>query len=167
MRLIQIQKRPYTVINGKDFAVLRWFAPDRHGPVFIQVAGRTALTRNDLPTDDWLIVPGRSGTHRLATAWRKPWFDYRPDASRKLAFVGASTEGSFYLALRYMARRFGLSLTDTDLAVKSGELAHRAALPSPHLIDRSADLALSAVDLVTLEVPSYWSQDEAAEFLAA
>ena len=32
MRIITIQKRPYAVINGKDFAVYRWFEPDRHGP---------------------------------------------------------------------------------------------------------------------------------------
>jgi len=81
VRIITIQKRPYTVINGKDFAVYRWFEPDRHGPIFIQVAGRTSLSREDLPTDDWIVVPGRAGTHRLATAWRKRWLAYSSDES--------------------------------------------------------------------------------------
>jgi len=167
MRLITINSQPYTVINGKDFAVFRWFAPPQHGPLFIQLAGRTALTRDDLPHDDWIVVSGRDRGHRLATAWRKPWFDYRPDASRKLAFVGASTEGSFFLALRYLVRRFGVSISEPDLAAKSTDFAQRAALPHPHVIDHSADLALSAVHLVTLDVPSYWMHDDATDFLAA
>ena len=166
MRIITVNSQPYTVINGKDFAVYRWFAPGQHGPLFIQVAGRTALARTDLPTDDWVVLPGRDRGHRLATAWRKPWFDYRLDATRKLAFLGASTEGSFFLALRYLARRFGLTLTETELAGKSGELS-LAAQPFPHVMDRADDLALSRTKLVLLDVPSYWQQDDAARLFAA
>ena len=55
MHLVHIQKRPYTVINGKDFALYRFFEPGRHGPLFLQVAGRTQLTKEDLPTDDWIV----------------------------------------------------------------------------------------------------------------
>lgn len=167
MRIITIHQKPYTVINGKDFAVYRWFAPGSHGPIFIQVAGRTALSRDDLPTDDWFVLPGRDRGHRLATAWRKPWFDYKPDATRKLAFLGGSTEGSFFLALRYLSRRFGFSYTDGDLAAKSAELASRTELPYPHVIERAGDLGLSGAALVQLDVPSYWGQDDAERFLAA
>src|SRR5205823_6359437 len=117
------------------------------------VAGRTALAREDLPTDDWVVIPGRDRGHRLATAWRKPWFDYRLDATRKLAFLGASTEGSFYLALRYLARRFGFPYTETDIATKSAEFTGRTDLPSPNVIDRADDFALSRTQLVTLDVP--------------
>ena len=167
MRLITIRSKPYTVINGKDFAVYRWFAPPQHGPLFIQVSGRTALTREDLPSDDWMVFPARDRGHRLATAWRKPWFDYKLDAARKLAFLGASAEGSFYLALRYLIRRFGLTLTETDLAARSGDLAARPTLPYPHLIDRTTDLALSSSHLVTLDVPFHWEADDASRFFAA
>jgi hypothetical protein len=167
MRLIQIQKRPYTVINGKDFAVYRWFEAERHGPLFIQVAGRTSLAREDLPTDDWIVIPGRSGTHKLATAWRKPWFDYRSDATRKLAFLGGSSEGSYFLALRYLARRFGFTSTDAELAVKSTDFATRAELPFPHVFARANDLALSGTQLVLLDVPSYWEADDAGRLLVA
>lgn len=167
MRIIQVNSQPYTVINGKDFAVYRWFAPGQHGPLFIQVAGRTALTRDDLPSDDWVVVPGRDRSHRLATAWRKPWFDYRLDATRKLAFLGGSAEGSYYLALRYLARRFGLAVADSDVAVRSAELAAGGNLPYPHVWGASEDLALSRASLVTLDVPSYWEQDDAARVFAA
>ncbi|HYC90594.1 MAG TPA: hypothetical protein VEO54_15365 [Thermoanaerobaculia bacterium] len=167
MRIIKVNSQPYTVINGKDFAVYRWFAPGQHGPLFIQVAGRTALTRDDLPSDDWVVIPGRDRGHRLATAWRKPWFDYRLDATRKLAFLGGSTDGSYYLALRYLARRFGLALSETELAAKSGDFATGADLPSPHIWGSADDGALSPAKLVTLDVLSYWDQDDAARIFAA
>lgn len=167
MRIITVNSQPYTVINGKDFAVYRWFAPGQHGPLFIQVAGRTALSREDLPSDDWLVLAGKDRGHRLATAWRKPWFDYRLDATRKLAFLGGSTEGSYFLALRYLSRRFGFTLSETDLAVKSAEFATRSDLAYPHVLDQSHDLALSGSKLVTLDVPSYWDQDDAARLFAA
>ena len=167
MRIIKVNSQPYTVINGKDFAVYRWFAPGQHGPLFIQVAGRTALTRDDLPTDDWVVLPSRDRGYRLATAWRKPWFDYRVDATRKLAFLGGSTEGSYYLALRYLARRFGLALSETELAARSGDFATGIDLPSPHVWGAAEDLALSPAKLVTLDVPTYWEQDDAARVFAA
>jgi hypothetical protein len=165
MRLIKVNSQPYTVINGKDFAVYRWFAPGQHGPLFIQVAGRTALSREDLPTDDWIVIPGRDRGHRLATAWRKPWFDYKLDATRKLAFLGASTEGSFFLALRYLSRRFGFTYTETELATKSAEFMARREFSYANVLDRADDLALSKAQLVTLDVPTYWEQEEAQRFM--
>jgi hypothetical protein len=167
MRIITVNSQPYTVINGKDFAVYRWFAPGSHGPIFIQVAGRTALSRDDLPTDDWIVIPGRDRGHRLATAWRKPWFDYKPAATRKLAFLGGSTEGSFFLALRYLARRFGFPHTENDLAASSADFANRAELPYPHVIERADDLGVSRAGLVLLDVPSYWGPDDAQRFFNA
>jgi hypothetical protein len=168
VHLVKVKSQPVTVINGKDFAVYRWFAPGQHGPLFIQVAGRTALSREDLPNDDWIVLPGRDRGYRLATAWRKPWFDYRLDATRKLAFLGLSTDGSYFLALRYLARRFGFTLTDAELAAKGSDLAACTELPRHAcVLDRADDLALSRAKLVTLEVPSYWEQDDAARLLTA
>lgn len=159
MHIVTIAKRPYTVINGKDFAVYRWFEPDRHGPLFIQVAGRTSLAREDLPTDDWIVVPGRAGSHRIATAWRKPWFDYKPDATRKLAFLGASTEGSLYLALRYVARRFSVAVEEAAIAARASELLAQPDLP--YYLRRSEDRGLSVSNLITLDLPSAYDRDEA------
>lgn len=161
MRIITVNSHPYTVINGKDFAVYRWFAPGQHGPLFIQVAGRTALAREDLPTDDWIVIPGRDRGHRLATAWRKPWFDYKLDATRKLAFLGGSTEGSYFLALRYLSRRFGFTFADSEIASKSSELATCGERPYPHIMDDSNDLARSGTKLVTLDVPPHWDAADA------
>lgn len=164
MHLVSIAKRPYTVINGKDFAVYRWFEADRHGPVFLQVAGRTSLAREDLPTDDWIVVPARSSTHRIATAWRKPWFEYKSDATRKLAFLGASTEGSLFLALRYIARRFGTAVEETAIASRATALL---TLDLPYYLHRSTDRGLSGSDLVTLDLPSHFDTDDATRLMIA
>lgn len=165
MHLVHIQKRPYTVINGKDFAAIRFFDVQRHGPLFLQLAGRTQLTREDLPTDDWVVTQSRAGATRVSTAWRKPWFDYKLDATRKLAFVGASTAGSCYLALRYLVRRFGVTAEDAAIAARAGELAENRDIPYGFIFDRARDLALTATQLVTLDVPSYFDATATAELL--
>src|SRR5260370_30432555 len=130
MHLVHIQKRPYTVINGNDFTVDRFCEPGRYGPLILQVAGRTQLTKKDLPTDDWIVLQTRAGTTRVSTAWRKPWFDYKLDATRKLAFLGASTAGSFYLALRYLIRRFGVTTDEATIAGRASDLA--TGIDAPH-----------------------------------
>ncbi len=165
MHIVQIQKRPYTVINGKDFACTRWHEPQKHGPIFIQVAGRTQLTKEDLPTDDWIVLQTRAGTTRVSTAWRKPWFDYKLDATRKLAFLGASTPGSFYLALRYLVRRFGVSTDEATIASRSGDLANGMDAPYGFIFEKTRDTALTQTELVTLDVPSYFDATAVEELL--
>jgi len=167
MRLIKVHGKPYTVINGKDFAVYRWYAPQQHGPLFLQVAGRTSLTKEDLPSEDWIVKGGKDRGNRIATAWRKPWFDYKPDATRKLAFLGGSTEGSYYLALRYLTRRFGLIVSDLETTARASELAQGIDAPYGFCLDRSRDAALTDTSLVTLELPSYFDAAAAGELLNA
>jgi len=167
MHIVRIQSRPYTVINGKDFAVYRWFEPSRHGPLFIQVAGRTQLTREDLPTDDWIVLQTRSGTTRVSTAWKKQWFDYKVDATRKLAFLGGSSAGSAYLALRYVARRFGITADEAKIADRSASFDTGADIPYGFCLDRTSDVGLTKTHLVTLELPPYFDATTAAELLGA
>lgn len=165
MHLVHIQKRPYTVINGKDFAVYRFFDPGRPGPLFLQVAGRTQLTKEDLLTDDWIVLQTRAGTIRVSTAWRKPWFDYKLDATRKLAFLGASTSGSYYLALRYLVRRFGISSDEASVAGRATDLASGIDTPYGFIFEKTRDTALTETELVTLDVPSYFDATAVSELL--
>jgi hypothetical protein len=165
MHLITISKRPYTVINGKDFAVYRWHEPERYGPVFIQVAGRTQLTKEDLPSDDWIVLQTRAGVTRISTAWRKPWFDYKLDATRKLAFLGASTSGSFYLGLRYLVRRFGVTADEGTIAGRAADLVTGIDASYGFIFSTTRDSALTGTDLVTLDVPSYFDATATAELL--
>jgi hypothetical protein len=165
MHLVHIQKRPFTIINGKDFAAYRFFEPQRHGPIFMQLAGRTQLTKEDLPTDDWIVLQTRAGTTRVSTAWRKQWFDYKLDATRKLAFLGASTSGSFYLALRYLVRRFGVSADEVTIAARASDLATGIDAPYGFIFEKTRDAALTDTELVTLDVPSYFDATATAELL--
>ncbi len=161
MRIISVRSRPYTIINGKDFSVIRWFDPGRHGPLFIQVAGKTPLSKEDLPTDDWIVQQTREKSLRITTAWRKPWFDYRLDATRKLAFLGASSEGSFFLLLRYLARRFGLTTSDSDLAARSSVLAAGTSVPYDYVLDRAKDIGLTDTFIALLELNPSFDADAA------
>lgn len=167
MRIISVRGKPYTIINGKDFSVVRWFDPGRHGPLFIQIAGRTALTREDLPTDDWIVHQTREKSLRIATAWRKPWFDYKPDATRKLAFVGASSEGSFFLLLRYLTRRFGITVADADLANRASLLASGSSVPYDYVLDRARDSGLTDTTMALLDVPPHFDADAARQLLTS
>jgi hypothetical protein len=165
MHLVHISGKPYAVINGKDFAIYRWFEPGRHGPLFIQVAGRTQLTREDLPSDDWIVVQTRTGTTRVTTAWRKPWFDYKVDATRKLAFLGASSEGSYFLLLRYLVLRYGLTVDDATLAGRSSVLAAGTSVPYDYVLDRADDKGLTKTRIALLELAPTFDAQAASELV--
>lgn len=165
MHLVNIRDRPYAVINGKDYAVYRWYDAGRQGPIFLQVAGRTALSKDDLPTNDWLVKTGRDGSHRISTAWRHPWFDYRVDAARKLAFLGGSSAGSIFLAFQYLAKRFGVLADLKALFTKAATLAEHFDPSHPRLIERVTDRGLSSSVLVTLDLPSYFDGEAVGELL--
>lgn len=165
MHLVSIRDRPYAVINGKDFAVYRWFDGGRNGPLFVQVAGRTALAKEDLPNSDWLVKTGRDGGHRVATAWRHPWFDYRLDAARKLAFLGGSPAGSLFLALQYLARRFGLDTDTGALAARAEDLAITWDIPGTYILERFQDRGLTDGVLLVLDLPSWYGADDADRVL--
>ncbi|MEO6324956.1 MAG: hypothetical protein ABIT01_19335 [Thermoanaerobaculia bacterium] len=165
MHLVSIRDRPYAVINGKDYAVYRWFEPNRNGPLFLQVAGRTPLTADDLPHSDWIVKGGRDGSHRIATAWRHPWFDYRVDAARKLAFLGASSPGSLVLAFQYLARRFGLTVSTADLASRAAVIAESWDVPG-RVLEQVRDQGQTTTSLVLLDLPSSFDADDASTLLA-
>lgn len=165
MHLISIRDRPYAVINGKDYAVYRWFDGGRNGPLFIQVAGRTALAKEDLPNSDWMIKASRDSSHRVATAWRHPWFDYRVDAARRLAFLGGTPAGSLFLVLQYVARRFGSPAETSDLAARARDLDATWDIPGPHIVDMYHDRGLTDGVLLVLDLPSWYGAEHAARLL--
>ena len=164
MHLVRIHDRPYAVINGKDYAVYRWYEPGQSGPLFLQVTGRTALAKEDLPNSDWVVVGGRAGSYRMATAWRHPWFDYRVDAARKLAFLGASTSGSLFLALQYVARRFGAVTDSAALAARARAIAESWDVPGRRL-EPVRDQGLTEGALVVLDLPSHFDSEDVSQLL--
>ena len=165
MHLVHIGNKPFAVINGKDYAIYRWFDAGRAGPLFIQVAGRTPLQKEDLPNDDWVVSQAREGSSRVTTAWRHPWFDYREDASRRLAFLGASTTGSLFLAFRYLAARFGLVVSESRLVSRAAEVAASWSAPYVWTLEKVADTGLSEHQLVLVDLASSLDGERAASLL--
>jgi len=152
MNILTIGGKPYAAINGKDFAVLRWFDIGRTGPIFCQVAGRTPLHKEDLPTDDWKLVTSGTGTTRVWTAWRSPWFDAKLDTRRRLAFLGASTSGSVFLAFRYLTTRYGLLADEITLTHRATVLLVSWEAPFLYAVNRVADRGLTKDDLIILDL---------------
>jgi hypothetical protein len=117
-------------VNGKDFFLIRGYQRDYRSFIFVQVAGNTALNKEDLPSKGWEVLRARTGKDRVWTAYRKSYFQYQTRrADPTLAFVGASTEGSYFLALREIARRFCLRCEDGDIQTSAeryarGEMSH-------------------------------------------
>jgi len=151
MHLMNINTKPYAVINGKDFAVIRWFDAGRSGPIWLQVAGRTPLHKEDLPTDDWKVVTSGSGAARVWTAWRHLWFDAKPDTRRRLAFLGASTAGSLFLAFRYLTARYGLLADEVALMSRARALLQSWEAPYLFALDQVADSGLTDDHLIVLD----------------
>jgi len=165
MNLLSIGGKPYAAINGKDFAVLRWFDAGRSGPIWLQLAGRTPLQKEDLPTDDWKVVTTGSGTARVWTAWRHSWFDAKPETRRRLAFLGASTAGSVFLAFRYLTSRFGLLADEATLTARATALVQSWEAPFIYAVDRVADRGLTDHDLIVLDLDRLDTATSAATLL--
>ena len=60
MRRFEHGGKPYIDINGKVFFLIRGFGDSRYKPstdfVFVQVTGRYALSKTDLPNDNWRVI---------------------------------------------------------------------------------------------------------------
>jgi len=165
MQMIPIGGKPYAVINGKDFAVYRWFDSGRAGPIFLQVAGRTPLHKEDLPTDDWKVVTSGDRSSRVWTAWRHPWFDTRLDSRRRLAFLGASSAGSLFLAFRYLTKRFGFLADEATLATRAAAIVRHWDAPFLHALESIPDAGLTDQALILLDPDSLREAEDAAALL--
>ena len=83
--------------------------------VWLQVSGRTALKKTDLGKN-WEVI----GAHGHYIACLKRFFHYASErADLRLVFIGNTTAGSRFLALRFMVRRYGLDYADEQLAALS------------------------------------------------
>src|SRR3989344_2507580 len=103
-------------INGKDYFLIRGFQSDRNRFIFIQVTGKTPLNKEDLPNGDWSIIRSKAGKQRIWTAFSKTYFRYNQDRDdKKLLFIGANSQGSCYLALRWLAKSFNQKITEKAL----------------------------------------------------
>jgi hypothetical protein len=150
-------------VNGKDFFLIRGYTKNHQKFIFIQVAGNTPLNKEDLPSKSWEVIRTRAGKERVWMAYQKNYFQYETQRSDPaLAFVGASTEGSFFLALKQIVRRFNLGYGDNrihELALKhaSGQISHWR-------LERLHDQGNTGVDAVLMDFSGFDVEEAEAFF---
>lgn len=107
------ESKPYKFahINGKTYQVLRGYERER-SHTWLQVAGSPALRPADLDKQ-WKIM----GAKGFYIAYVDRYFNFKSErADLKLIFIGNSTSGSRFLALWFMACRYGLDYSESGLA---------------------------------------------------
>ncbi len=150
MQLFEHAGQKYISINGKDYFLLRGYKADYRKFIFIQVSGKTALNKEDLPSKAWEIIYTKAGGQRVWTAFVKSYFAYESKKENgKLAFLGGSTIGSYFIALKILAQRWRRKLAEKELlaiakAYATGERSH-------YRLEKCSDLGNSDVDLVLLD----------------
>ena len=124
MEIFKFKNEKYITINGKDYYLLRLYTRDNDKwgldkeAVFIQAFGKIPLQKSDLPEGEWEIIKTRQGKEAVYTAYKKPYFlngNGEKKVARPQVFVGMDTEGSYYLALKYLNEKLGKKATKKDL----------------------------------------------------
>lgn len=109
-------------INGKDYFLLRGYMSE-HKFIFVQLTGSTPLHKEDMPSKDWEILTTKAGKEKVWTAYKKTYFKYGTEKDcPDLAFIGATTQGSYFLALKWLAKRFNHNIPDEELHNRAGQL---------------------------------------------
>ncbi|MBZ0273815.1 hypothetical protein K8I61_17380 [bacterium] len=124
-----------TVWNGKTFQAVRMIAEDeRDGFVtalFAQLAGSSNFAKEDLPDPKkWTLLRTKARGRVVFTVWRKDLTNYECSTEAKSArlrwlFVGPTTAGAWFFALRHLVRITGIGdrVTFSAITEKAKELA--------------------------------------------
>ena len=150
----------YVSINGKDYFLIRGYRKNWKNFIFVQVHGRTPLRKEDLPGKDWEVLTTKVGGCRVWTAYAKRYFQY--DTRREnptFAFVGASTEGSFFLALSHIARRFSVSVGEAEVQRLAGLYAEEKRRDRVFEVER--DDGCSGAKMVVVSFDSFFDEERA------
>lgn len=154
----------YISINGKDYFLIRGYMKNRDRFIFIEVHGRTPLHKEDMPSKDWEIIRTKSGGERAWTAYRKKYFKYDTEAAYPtLAFIGASKQGSFFMALSQICKRFGFDMSNEALT-QSALLYSTGEWECGHL-ETMNDEGNSGVDAVLISFDSLFDEEYARKVL--
>ena len=128
MEIFEFKNEKYITINGKDYYLIRLYTKDNDKwklakeVVFLQVYGKTPLQKSDLPEGEWEIIKTRQGKGVVYTAYKKPYFPTNGNdkngekkATKPQVFIGMTTEGSYYLALKYLNEKLGKKATEKEI----------------------------------------------------
>ena len=154
----------YISINGKDYFLVRGYRKKRDRFIFVQVFGRTPLHKEDLPTKEWEIVRTKSGGKRVWTAYQKKHFKYDTEAADPaLVFIGASTQGSFFIALSHISKRFGFDMSNEALN-QPALLYSTGEWENSHL-ETMNDEGNSGVDAVLVSFDRFFKEEDARKVI--
>jgi len=150
MKVFSYDGKNYISINGKDYFLLRGYKTGYDKFIFVQVSGNTSLNKEDLPGTDWSLLKTLMGKQRIWTAFAKRYFNYDQEGKDfKLAFLGISTQGSYFLALRWLTQKYNHPLSSEEI-FQIAEAYAQGKKHNYHLKSLS-DLGNSEVDLVIFE----------------
>lgn len=157
--------RKYISINGKDYFLLRGYRKNRDRFIFVQVFGRTPLHKEDLPSKDWEVFRTKSGGELVWTAYRKKYFKYDTEAADPaLVFIGASSQGSFFIALSNICKRFNFDMNNNALN-RIALLYSIGEWKSGHL-ETINDEGNSGVDAVLVSFDRFFEEENARKVMA-
>jgi len=164
MKVFSHNGENYISINGKDYYLLRGYQTSYGRFIFLQVSSKTSLNKEDLPSSDWNLIKTLSGRRRIWTAYAKRYFNYSREADEiKLAFLGASTAGSYFLALRWLAQRYKFSISTDEIFQLA--LSYAEGKADDYHFHRLVDLGNSDVDMVLFDSGYYFDWEEANKIL--
>ena len=106
MRPFEVEGSKYIRINGKSFFLLRAYTIRYDKFIFVQVFGRGALTKDDLPEKNWEITVTKGPEGKVYTAWKPGFFD---GSNETQVFVGATSDASLRLLLAQLAPQLDIA----------------------------------------------------------
>jgi hypothetical protein len=158
MQCFEHQGKKYIGINGKDYFLLHGYRVNYSKYIFVQVSGKTPLNKEDLPSKAWEVFCTKAGGQRVWTAYVKNYFAYESaKESGKLAFLGATTSGSYFLALRFMCRLKQLKMEEKELSLIARQYAMGER--SHYRLEVCADLGSSETDLILADFSGCFNTD--------
>ncbi len=166
MKCFEHEGKKCIAINGKDYFLIRGYKLDRDKFVFVQVTGNTPLRPEDMPTKDWEIIQTKTSTQKVWTAYRKNYFRYDSEKEQpELIFIGANTKGSYYMALKHLAKKFQQNVPDETLHSLATKLTKKEETPYERDLSKCADEGSSEEDAVIIHFGCLLDEDAAKEIL--
>ena len=108
------QTSTFASINSKTYQILRGYKLE-YREIWLHVAGATALKQSDLG-QQWEV----RGSKGIYLGYISRYFHYQSTrADLRLTFIGNTTAGSRFLALRFITQRFGLDSSENHLVTLS------------------------------------------------
>lgn len=131
MILFEHDGSKYITINGKSFYLLQGYSREKGDFIFVQVAGKYHLFKEDLPdTKKWKLVKTKWQENIIYTLFNQEYHNYQSDRVKgKLLFPSPSSKGSFFLLLKFVNEKYSFKISDAAL-IKIADESHYDVITS-------------------------------------